>query len=184
MQRPTYGIVLGRFQPFHIGHLEYVSCAKRKCDKLVIGITNPDIQRLRHHDADPKRSEVGSNPFPYFTRHEIIEVALLSEGWPAGSFSIVPADVTDLAALPAFLPAPALSVVYATIYDAWGEEKAARLATLGFAVEILWRREMSDRATSGSEVRQKMKTGEVWDHLVPPGACAFLADYLTENPLP
>lgn len=183
MQRPTYGIVLGRFQPFHIGHLEYAACAKQKCDKLVIGITNPNIQSLRHHHADPKRSEVRNNPFPYFARHEAIAAALLYEGWPSGSFSIVPADVTDLPSLPTFLPPPLSSVVYATIYDAWGEEKVERMSALGFTVEVLWRRDMSDRATSGSEVRQKMKNGERWDHLVPTGASVFLSTYLAANPL-
>jgi hypothetical protein len=74
-------------------------------------------------------------------------------------------------------------VVYLTIYDAWGEEKVERLSALGFTVEVLWRREMSDRATSGSEIRQRMKDGTRWDHLVPPGASRLLAAYVDANPL-
>src|SRR5207244_1996427 len=119
----------------------------------------------------------------YFTRHEVIETALLHGGWSPASFVIVPADINDLRTVSAFLPSPASSVVYATIYDHWGEEKVRRLSELGFAVEVLWRRAMSERATSGAEVRELMRRGQPWQDLVPPGASGFLASYLTAHPL-
>ena len=36
------GIVNGRFQVLHLKHMEYILAAKMRCDKLYIGITNPD----------------------------------------------------------------------------------------------------------------------------------------------
>jgi cytidyltransferase-like protein len=35
--------VHGRFQPFHVGHLEYVMRAAELCDLLYIGVTNRDL---------------------------------------------------------------------------------------------------------------------------------------------
>ena len=36
------GVIHGRFQMFHLKHLEYVLAAKMHCKKLYIGITHPD----------------------------------------------------------------------------------------------------------------------------------------------
>lgn len=170
-----YGIVLGRFQPFHIGHLEYLEAARLRCRRLIIGITNPDIMVLRHHDSDPNRSQRDSNPYSYFERFELIEAALLGEGWHPENFAIVPADLDHSERLGAFLPDPQRSQVFVTIYDDWGEEKLGRIANQSFATEILWRRTMAERATSGTEIRSYMREGKPWAHLVPAAAVEPLA---------
>ena len=36
------GVVRGRFQVFHLKHLEYVLAAKMRCRKLLIGIEEPE----------------------------------------------------------------------------------------------------------------------------------------------
>lgn len=43
------GVVRGRFQVFHLKHLEYVLAAKMRCRKLLIGIEEPDriFERIR-----------------------------------------------------------------------------------------------------------------------------------------
>ena len=41
------GIVNGRFQVLHLKHMEYILAAKMRCDKLYIGITNPDGAHTR-----------------------------------------------------------------------------------------------------------------------------------------
>jgi cytidyltransferase-like protein len=183
MTLPRYGIVLGRFQPFHMGHLEYFEAARRRSERLIVGITNPDISALRHHHSDPNRSQRESNPFPYFVRHEVIEAALLGEGWNSETFAIVPADL-DTPRIGAFLPHPAQAKVFVTIYDAWGEEKLRRIADQGFEIEILWRRTMAERATSGSEIRQLMRTGQPWAHLVPTRAAELIAARLSAGQVP
>lgn len=169
-----YGLVLGRFQPLHMGHMEYLEAARRACDRLVVGITNPDTSSLTYHPADPNRSENESNPFSYFLRYEMIDEALRDAGWPADHFAIVPADVADIGKVGAFLPPASSTTVFITVYDAWGEEKARRLEELGYKVEILWRRAMSQRVTSGTELRCLMRDSEPWRHLVPPGVALHL----------
>ena len=168
MKRSRYGVVLGRFQPLHVGHIEYLEAARNECDRLVIGITNPDTGAMTFNAADPNRSRSENNPFSYFQRHEMIDTALCDAGWEPGAFAIVPADVADLARVGVFLPDPAQTTVFITIYDAWGEEKARRLSDLGYRVHILWRRDMASRVTSGTALRALMRANEPWRHLVPP----------------
>jgi len=169
MIRNRYGVVLGRFQPLHIGHLEYLQAAKNECERLVIGITNPDTTSLTFNSADPNRSKSESNPFSYFLRHEMIDTSLRDDGWAPDSFTIIPADVADISRVGAFLPDPKQTTVFITVYDAWGEEKARRLTDLGYQVDVLWRRDMASRVASGTEIRRRMFGNEPWHHLVPPG---------------
>jgi hypothetical protein len=63
--------------------------------------------------------------------------------------------------------------VFITIYDAWGDEKARRLTALGFDVEILWRRSMTERFTTGATVRTLMRQGQSWQFLVPKGVVQY-----------
>ena len=183
MKHRPYGVVLGRFQPLHIGHMEYLEAARQKCHRLVVGITNPDVRSLTSHEADPNRSKTESNPFSYFLRHQMIEQSLRDAGWLPGAFTIVPAEVTDMCAAAAFLPQPEKTTFFVTIYDAWGEEKAKRLSELGFAVETLWRRSMYERVTSGTDIRRRMRDGCMWRHLVPGGVVVHLerSELLTED---
>ncbi len=37
----AYGVVHGRFQPFHLDHLKYALAGLTHCDYLFVGITNP-----------------------------------------------------------------------------------------------------------------------------------------------
>lgn len=176
MSTHPYGLVLGRFQPIHIGHMEFLEAAKRRCDRLIVGVTNPDIRAMAFHAADPNRSKEGNNPFTFFQRLEMIESALLGVGWKPADFSILPADIADdeaMLALPGLLPDAARTIYLATIYDPWGEEKVSRMKNLGFNVEVLWRRSMAERVTSGTEVRRLMVSGGAWRHLVPAGVSQF-----------
>lgn len=172
--KSTYGAVLGRFQPLHLGHMEYLIAAKQACERLVVGITNPDVSTMTFEPSNPGRSERWHNPFPYFARHEMIEYALLDDGWHPDSFAIVPANINDIAHVGLFLPPKEVTTVFVTIYDAWGEEKRARVAALGFDTCVLWRREMTERFTTGSHVRELMRGGGRWQGLVPNGVVRYL----------
>lgn len=169
-----HGVVLGRFQPLHIGHMEYIEAARARCNVLTIGITNPDSASLVAEPKDPRRSARGNNPFSYFLRATMISKSLLDSGWPPNSFHIVPAFINEPARLLSYLPPPSLTTVFITVYDEWGDEKADRLRAIGFNADILWRRVMSERLTSGAEIRRLMREGGAWRHLVPSGVSYHL----------
>jgi cytidyltransferase-like protein len=169
-----YGIVLGRMQPLHVGHLEYLDAARVRCGRLVIGVTSPDIADLVDDPADPGRSRQDHNPFSYFSRAEMITGSLLDQGWTSVDFIVVPADVNRPATLRATLPPPEIATVFITVYDEWGDRKSQLLKDLGYEVEVLWRRTMNDRITSGTEIRLAMRNGSAWKHLVPDAVARFL----------
>ena len=50
------GMIHGRFQPFHNGHLEYMRGAAEQSDELWVGITNPDPARILPEASDPART--------------------------------------------------------------------------------------------------------------------------------
>jgi cytidyltransferase-like protein len=174
--KPRYSLVLGRFQPFHLGHLEYLEAARKRADYVVIGITNPDIRRLIHDDADPRRSQADNNPFPYFDRYQMIVAALIEAGWSCRDFALVPAPINTSAEMAPYLPAPALTIVCITVYDEWGDRKAGLIRNLGYDVEILWRRRREDRLTSGTNIRQAMRAGGDWQNFVPGAVARYLDD--------
>ena len=49
----TSGMIHGRFQPFHNGHLEYLRGAAARSDEVFVGITNPDPSRVKEEPSDP-----------------------------------------------------------------------------------------------------------------------------------
>lgn len=161
------GVVLGRFQPLHLGHMEYLARAKERCRRLFIGVTNPDSGSRIHSDTDPDRSKAENNPFSYVERALMIEASLLDEGWSPSDFFLIPAPIREPEKLLAYIPSPASTIAFITVYDAWGDQKAGEMRDLGYEVDVMWRRSHSDRLTSGTEIRKLMRAGAPWEHLAP-----------------
>ncbi|MEH1164122.1 adenylyltransferase/cytidyltransferase family protein [Micromonospora sp. CPCC 205539] len=173
-----FGLVLGRFQPVHLGHVEYLRAAKQRCTRLVIGITNPDLHELGVTTDDPARGASRNNPFTYHQRAMMVEAACLDDGWASGDHLIVPAPINQLDRLTQYLPPPDQATFFVTIYDEWGESKKRRLEGLGYPVETLWRRTMEERLTSGTEIRTALRAGSSeWRRYVPARVAPLLESY-------
>ena len=48
------GVIHGRFQMLHLGHMEYLLAGKARCERLIIGISNPDATFTRFSSASPR----------------------------------------------------------------------------------------------------------------------------------
>ena len=173
-----YGYVLGRFQPFHFGHLEYVEAAAGRCSCLVIGITNPDPKVLKHSASDLKRSQVSANPFSYFERMDMVRSALLDLEWPPESFMFVPSPIDDVSQIATYLPPVSKTICYITVYDEWGREKQLRLEELGYRTEVLWERSMDSRLCTSTYLRNALAGGEKWREYVPNSVVPYM-EHLT-----
>lgn len=159
------GVVHGKFQGFHLGHMEYVLASFEHCEHLIIGITNPDPDLTKKDSSDIKRSLSESNPFTYYERYIMIRDSLVERNISKDNFDIVPFPINFPDKL--YLYAPSDAVYFTTIYDEWNRKKIQVLKNLGLKVNILWERTMEDRLTSGTELRDKIKHGLVWEYLVP-----------------
>lgn len=83
MKQYTKGLVIGRFQPFHLGHKYLLEQALKKCERIVIGIGSSN-----RYDDD--------NPISYKKRESIVNKFLQKEGMNNRVEKIFPAaDVPD-----------------------------------------------------------------------------------------
>ena len=89
------GMIHGRFQPFHNGHLEYMRGAAECCDELFVGITNPDPARVKPEPADPARHLPESNPWSYVDRMLMVKAAAVDLGLDLERVHVIPFPVNE-----------------------------------------------------------------------------------------
>src|SRR5664279_142184 len=121
--------VIGRFQPFHWGHFDYVSSAAKLSDTLIIGLTNPDVECFYSHDTNPRRSLLESNPFTFDERCAMIRDSLTHlTPWITCRFRrcIFGTPETLRESL------GEIDVVVVTVYDKWGRHRADLLGEAGY----------------------------------------------------
>lgn len=155
----------GRFQPFHNQHLEVLSALSHEFDRIIIGVTNPDIENLSEHVASLHRHTDAANPFPYESRVQIIKDSI-SELTDLNNLEIeiIPFDLTQ----PDSWTVPADTVFALRIFSVWEASKLDLFTGQGF--EVL---ELPAPATkiSASDIRETLTTNDsTWHSHVAPGA--------------
>ena len=176
--RYEWGCVHGRFQPFHVEHLEYALRAKERCRRLIVGITNPDPTWVRREARSEHRHAAESNPFTYFERALMVEGSLLDEGLEARDFAVVPFPIQAPELCRFYVPEGTIHFV--RVYSEWEEEKVRRLRAHGFTVEVL--DGGREKGISGSEVRRLVGAGLPWEHLVPKASARIVRGVRAEDP--
>jgi cytidyltransferase-like protein len=153
----------GRFQPFHLQHLEVLSALSHKFDRIVIGVTNPDVANLQEHDASQHRHTDEANPFSYESRVKIIQDSLTGLVQPElinVKFEIIPFDLTA----PGSWKVPAETVFAVRIFSPWETSKLALFTDQGFETLEL---PAPDKKLSASDIRQSLAANDsVWKSLV------------------
>jgi nicotinic acid mononucleotide adenylyltransferase len=89
----------------------------------------------------------------------------MEKGLDASEFMIVPFPISNPEHCKYYVPADA--TFFLTIYDKWGEEKYNRLKSLGFEVEVLWRKNIANKGITSTQVRNLISSGKEYKHLVP-----------------
>ena len=115
------GVMHGRFQIFHNDHLKYALEAKKKCKKLIVGITNPDITQTGFDGSSKHRHLPEENPFTFYERLLMVEAALIGAGLGRGEFEIVPFPINKPELIQNYVPKTAK--FYLTITEEWGRKK-------------------------------------------------------------
>lgn len=167
-----YGVIAGRFQPFHKHHLRYALAAMQNCEHLIIGITNPDRFSTMENSSDLNRSRESSNPLNYFERLSIIRESLVDSGINLEKFSIVPFPINRPKDIPQYIPISA--TCFLTIYDKWGEEKKKTLDSLGLHTVVLWNKKDSEKGINASQIRKNILLKNDWEQDVTPAAARLI----------
>ena len=166
------GMIHGRFQPFHNGHLEYLCGAAARSDEVWIGITNPDPARIKTEPSDPLRHLPESNPYSYAERLLMVKAAAADAALDPSCVHVIPFPVNEPQLWPAYVP-PGVTQ-YLRLFSDWGGTKLERLRAAGYEVVIL--DEGAEKQISGSDVRKAIREGAEWESLVPPGVAAVMRD--------
>lgn len=172
MKKVKVGVIHGRFQGLHFGHMEYLLEAKKRCNYLIIGITNPDPGLTKDNIADLKRSKPEENPFTYFERLIMLRDALIESGVDRSEFEIVPFPINIPELIKYYVPMDALFFI--TIYDDWGKYKLNTFEKLGVKTDLMWTRTLDERFTTGKNVRKLISLNEPWEHLLPSSVVKYI----------
>jgi len=159
--RPLCGLYVGRFQPFHKGHLHAVKYVLDRVDQLLIVVGSAQYSHTRR------------NPFSAGERVEMIYRALDSAAVDRARYSVFP--VPDIHThslwvqhLTSYLPK--FQVVYSNeplVKKLFEEDRRYRVEP----IPLLGR-----ETFSATEIRQRMLANGSWAELVPDA----VADYLRE----
>jgi nicotinamide-nucleotide adenylyltransferase len=154
------GLVIGRYQPFHNGHLEVIREIKSdpECTELIIAIGSAQVS----HTMD--------NPFTAGERVLMLDAALLGAGMK-DCFLIPIADINRYAVWVSHVESlvPPIDIVYTnnSLTHRLFSEKGYKVKTP----------KLYDRNKySGTKIRDLMLTGGDWQSLVPPSVVKIIAE--------
>ncbi len=161
------GMIHGRFQPFHNGHLEYLHGAAARSGELWVGITNPDPSHVKPEPSDPLRHLPESNPYTYAER--LLMVSAVAETLDV-DVRVIPFPVNQPELWHAYVPPNVTQ--YIRQFSDWGSTKIERFRSAGYDVVIL--DEGAEKEISGVDVRRAMRDGGDWQSLVPAGVARVI----------
>lgn len=171
------GMIHGRFQPFHIGHFDYLKMALNLVEEcLVVGITNPSPELIKNEMTDNHRHLPEANRFTFFERLEMIHKSIFSSKEisfeQAKKVIITPFPIHDESLWRLYIPKDVTQIMSA--FEEWDFEKEKRFKFYGFETFSL----NCKRITSGTTVREAIDNQKNWKSLVPDGTRQVLQSKL------
>ncbi|MEM3577245.1 MAG: nicotinamide-nucleotide adenylyltransferase [Candidatus Bathyarchaeia archaeon] len=154
------GLYVGRFQPFHLGHLGAIKDILKEVDELVIVIGSAQYS----HNLN--------NPFTAGERLVMIRRALEEAGIPYSKVWIVPVPDVHLhmmwvSAVEGYTPP--FNVVYSN-------EPLTRRLFMEAGYEVKNIRFHERKLYSSTEIRERMLKDKSWEELVPKSVAAFIKE--------
>ena len=150
------GLLIGRFQPFHLGHLEALRFALSKVDKLWVG--------LGSSNKPPEKN----NPFTAEERKEMILSSIDDSMKNKISIYFIPDldnHVKWIEKIDTIVPK--FDIVFSN--DELTKHLYSKRTTQVISIPFLKRDELS-----GTNIRDLITSDQKWDHLVPEGTRFFL----------
>lgn len=159
----------GRFQPFHNQHLEVLTALTQKFDRIIIGVTNPDLDNLQEHSASQHRHTDSANPFSYESRVKIITDSISDHiEFKDLEIDIIPFDLNDSESW----SVPEGTVFALRIFSPWEASKLTLFSDLGFKTLEL---PAPSIKLSASDIRGSLAANNSdWENSVVTGAIATI----------
>lgn len=161
MKKYENGIIVGRFQPFHLEHLYFAAAAAKKVNHLWVGITFPFGHHV--HEVGKARTKDEANPLPYWLRLKCVESALLCDAkLPRDRFSVLAAPL-----VPVIIEnlVPKGTVFLTTVVEPWSKQKEMFFLKAGFRVLTL---KLGGKTISGTMIRKRIRLrDETWKKYIP-----------------
>ena len=155
------GVIAGRFQPFHLGHLRLAIAAAETVDHLWVGITRPFGSSIP--EIGGLRTSDDYNPLPYWLRFRCVESALLRDALLSrDKFSILP-----LPLIPGVIGqlVPEGTVFLTNIVEVWSLKKEKLFINAGLKVLRL---DVGPKIISSTMIRRKIRMqDQSWKEFVP-----------------
>ena len=161
----TRALFVGRFQPFHYGHLHAIQTIIKECDELVLVVGSAQMS----HEPD--------NPFTAGERLEMIRAALDAAGVPPDRYLIIP--IPDAPAHRVWVSAvESQTPRFDTVYS--NQSLTRRLLIeAGYDVRRI---EMYERGKyEATEIRRRILEAQDWSDLVPPEVYRIVLEIDGEN---
>lgn len=158
------GLVIGRFQPFHLGHLYLIQKALEHAEKIVIIVGSSNV-----HDEN--------NPLSYEKRVEMLKKVIEHEGWGDRIIKIVPSpdDPSDDEWLKLLL-ANVGSFDLAIGNNDWTNDILE-----GAGIKVLKLPYYNRELYQGAVVRKLFDQHGNWQEIVPPYLTDFIEKELSGN---
>ncbi len=163
------GVVLGRFQPFHKGHLSYLLLALKNTKSLIIGITTPGKLPTKYEPENPLRFGKENNPFSFSQRKEMIKAALKKKGVTLKRIRFIHFMPQKLKIWHSKVPR---NSTYFLILRPLDDKQVSEMKAQGLNVKIL--KVIKEDKYKGLNVRRLLKEDSRWEALVPKP----VADYI------
>lgn len=169
----TVACIHGRFQPFHLGHIDYLRAALNRWNSIVVGIAAPTPVPLTFPGVE-HRNRPSANPLTYIERTILIRECCREIGISDAQIEFSPFPIDEPSLIRHYI---GKSVVCATtrLY-AWNDEKIRRLEDEGYGVAVL---EGCTKAPfDGTIIRRHMADGDpAWQAMVLPAAAQILTSW-------
>jgi nicotinamide-nucleotide adenylyltransferase len=148
-------LVIGRFQPLHLGHLRMIEWVLERCDEITIGI------------GSPNKSGEPDNPYTFQQRSMMLEQSLNTEK----KYSII--GIPDFGDRVKWIKWISENIDFDVFYTNSPNEKDI-FAGAGYAVEYV---PFFDREKySASKIRERIKNKKEHKNLLPDGTAEALKE--------
>lgn len=179
------GYYHGRFQPFHLGHIEVVKTALRYCDLLVIGISNPfralPVIESHFNEEEIKSLRIArdpiNNPWPYWARMLMVKEGLAWEGIDLKKILFIPNVSNTGLPIEEFLFPKSIITVFICPKDKHNIAAYRKYCEDGWDV---FKITVKHNMLGSGIIRERIRKNLNWEPLVPKGT-AEVIKYLYKN---